>query len=213
MFIYIEISTDISCHFSFIQLDANQLINLSTDSLFIKGNAPFFNTFESASKMGAVAISTKGQVHYWMDITVDTRIHYQILLISQHEHITAVKLINKDQIIIGSSTGEIYYLQIQENELTASTFYKHSGIVHYIAGIFSRKSLPSKTEIEKPSTAGPILNINVIGNDLYLVNSKCIALWNIRPDDEVEVNRMNMVVKVLLLIHAFFFSSFCHVYL
>lgn len=166
-----------------------RILDLSTAGLSVNGKAPFFNTltYPESSKLGVLATSTIGEVYYWADCRVDTRRQYKIPLISKHEHITAVKPINENQIILGSSTGEIYYLIIKGDEITASTFYNHSGISNYIAEIFTRKSLPRKTEIEKPSIAGPILNINVIGNDIYFVSSKFIALWNITPENEVKV--------------------------
>jgi hypothetical protein len=163
-------------------------VNLSTENLSVNGNTPLFSTFtNSASKTGIVMTSTKGEVYYWIDCAINSWIHYQMPLLSQHEQITVVHPVNENQVLLGSSTGEIYLLHIRGPIITASTFYKHTGISSYIIGMFSKKSLPHLSEVIKPNTAESILSINTIGNDAYFVSSKYIALWNITSPDSVEV--------------------------
>lgn len=142
--------------------------------------------FISLNKENALSISTTGLVCYWKDITLDQPICYKIPLFTNNEQITAAVKIDANEVVLGSSTGEIYVLTIYQDQISVSTIYLHTGIFSYMTGLF-RTYLPCRSQIQKPDNAEHILNIKVIGNAIYCVSKKYVSLWSMKNSREIEV--------------------------
>lgn len=136
----------------------------------------------------AIAVTTSGEVYYWKDINDDT-IHYTISLLSNKEHITAVEPVDASQVVIGTSTGEIYSLSIAADAVIAvSTFYKPTGVVSYITGIF-QTPLPHISQVELRAHTEPVLKFKVLKDMVYVVSKKHLLVWKRHSINKVEVYR------------------------
>lgn len=136
----------------------------------------------------AIGVSTTGQVYYWKDIHEDRCIDCTVSLLSNKEHITAMALLTDScQIVLGSSSGELYLITLGHKALIQSTFYKPTGVVSYITGIF-HTHLPHVSQTELPANPEPIIQIKTVENIIYVVSKRFILVWKIHSMTEIEVH-------------------------
>jgi hypothetical protein len=165
-------------------------------------NKLFFQLFPDLS---AVAILMSGVVYYWKDALTDSHVEYQMPLLSSKENITSVEFMHDYNIIIGSSTGEIYLLKLENHALNTYMFYTYKSSSSYFMGMFSQTQQSSGlTTVEKQSSTGAIVSMRSIGETLYILTSYCIQVWRIGTTNEVEVrvlfDEQNQVLTVLLAV-------------
>lgn len=111
---------------------------------------------------------------------------YHLSLFTHDEQITTVEKKGTTQLLLGSSTGEIYNLTIYLDQITVSTIYIHAGILSFMSGLI-RAQLPCMSQVEKPYNAQRILNLKVFENTFYTVDKKYVSLWSMAHREHVEV--------------------------
>ncbi|KAI9263643.1 hypothetical protein EDC94DRAFT_607372 [Helicostylum pulchrum] len=181
----------------------------TSDPILIKLTVPTpIRFFHLLNQTTAIAVTTGGEVYYWKDINEDA-IHYTISLLSNKEHITAVEPVDANQVVIGTSTGEIYSLSITTKDtiIDVSTFYKPTGVVSYITGIF-QTPLPHISQVELRAHTEPVLKFKVLKDMVYVVSKKHLLVWKIHSFNKVEfVSHIDLGVTLLSSVFQHFQSN------
>lgn len=162
------------------------------DKLLTSRKKVFFQLFPDLS---AIVILTHGVVYYWKDALIDVHVEYQIPFVSIKEYITFVECMNNN-IMIGSSTGEIYLLELKNHGLNTYMFYTHHSSISYFMSLFSQtQQFDGLTTMEKQNSTDAIVSMCSIGETLYILTSRCIQVWRISTNNEVEVKEFHFMQK------------------
>lgn len=163
----------------------NRFYMLDTNKQSVAGSTPpFVHVFDNLTT--AISISTSGLVYLWKDYTTSpTPVEYQIPLAAYNESIQCVEF-NNDNILLGSSKGELYLLNLKNNSFTTYSIFMQK---FHILGLFTQKRLPSLTNIEKSTLSiGRIVHIHVKDeNHFYVLTDKSIQSWSLQANGDVEV--------------------------
>ncbi|KAI7891006.1 uncharacterized protein EV154DRAFT_509714 [Mucor mucedo] len=140
----------------------------------------------------AIGISTKGWICYWTDKGLDQSMRHKIPMLAISERITSVARLGASQLVLGSSTGELYMLSIDDDQILVSTIYSYKSFLSFITG-FIRSQLPCKSQYKKPHDTQPILNLHVMANCIYSVDKNCITLCQLISEGQIEITaRINI---------------------
>lgn len=115
-----------------------------------------------------------------------------IPLYHPYEHITAVKWINADQALIGSSANQIYLLNSTSTDTTPCvlTLYKQtiSGPLGFVKSLYTTP-IPHASEciLPKSEESGPIVNMCTVDETIYVCSHHQVSLWTINCQSEAQV--------------------------
>ncbi|CEG78500.1 hypothetical protein RMATCC62417_13099 [Rhizopus microsporus] len=141
---------------------------------------------------GILAIGQSGRILYWDDYTSPSLyVDYQTTL-SQHELITAVTPVQERQAIMGTSSGNIYLIDYQQqHKIDVYSFYKQTSLVSYLNDIlpFTSKSLECLSNVSKSSIicSGEIVSIAVSNSLIYAAYPDHITIWKIDQESKVKL--------------------------
>lgn len=133
-------------------------------------------------------IGTQGKTRYYANLLEDHYINHQLPL-SAGEYITTVKFVNTTLTVIGSSTGEVYLMNLESDSI--STFYRHSMRLESFSFVnhFCIKSIPHASEEMAlrfaPSRA--INSIRVVANLCFVSDLETVSIWQIEDPNTVKV--------------------------
>lgn len=125
---------------------------------------------------------------------------YTISLHHPFEYITTVKWINADQALIGSSTSQLYLLNISSIENRVLTIYKQriSGPLDYMKSFYATPiAHASDHTIPKFEDTGFIVNISAMNGICYVCSKQDVSLWAIKSETKAEVcirKQMHLIV-------------------
>lgn len=143
---------------------------------------------------GILAIGQSGRILYWNDYTSPSLyVDYQTTL-SQHELITAVTPVQERQAIMGTSCGNIYLIDYQQqHKINVYSFYKQASLVSYLSDIlpFTSKSLKCLSNVSKSSIlcSGEIVSIAVNNSLIYAAYPDHIIIWEVDQESKVKVRK------------------------
>ncbi|KAL9559435.1 hypothetical protein PS6_000757 [Mucor atramentarius] len=115
-----------------------------------------------------------------------------IPLYHPYEHITAVKWINADQALIGSSASQIYLLNSTSTDTTpyVLTLYKQtiSGPLGFVKSLYTTP-IPHASEciLPKSEESGPIVNMCTVDETIYVCSHHQVSLWAINCQSEAQL--------------------------
>lgn len=157
-----------------MEREGKRFYKLKADKLVLADNKAYYQLF---SNLSVLAIGVTGLAYFWKDCSINSCVQYQIPLLSRNERITAVEFVNDENVVIGSSSGEIYLLEIENYNLTTYSFYTHTSITSYIMGFLSQTRLDPLSTIEKQCSNDAIVSIRAMESKLYILTSSCIQVW------------------------------------
>ncbi|KAI8638505.1 hypothetical protein BD408DRAFT_405610 [Parasitella parasitica] len=128
-----------------------------------------------------------------------------VSLYRHHERTTAVKWINADLVLIGSSTGQLYLLNVSSTANQATPLYKEriSTVLDFVLASY-RQLLPNTPDYTLPTVdeTGPIVNISVVENMCYICCQHSVCLWKIDTETQAElvsyIHLQNDIVDCIL---------------
>ncbi|CEG68198.1 hypothetical protein RMATCC62417_04509 [Rhizopus microsporus] len=141
---------------------------------------------------GILAIGQSGRILYWNDYTSPSLyVDYQTTL-SQHELITAVTPVQERQAIMGTSCGNIYLIDYQQqHKINVYSFYKQASLVSYLSDIlpFTSKSLKCLSNVSKSSIlcSGEIVSIAANNSLIYAAYPDHIIIWEVDQESKVKL--------------------------
>ncbi|GAN03716.1 hypothetical protein MAM1_0046d03171 [Mucor ambiguus] len=121
-----------------------------------------------------------------------TQTFCSIPLYQPDEYVTAVKWIRADQVLIGSSTGQIYLLNPMSNDTQhrVMTLYKQSmsGPFGFVKALYTTP-IPHASECTLPKTEeiGNIVNISSVDGMVYVCSYHQVCVWTINDKTEAQL--------------------------
>ncbi|KAI9476103.1 MAG: hypothetical protein EXX96DRAFT_651789 [Benjaminiella poitrasii] len=188
---------ELAIHIQSYKSKSKVTVTLPLINLSVQQTVPLVNVFIDKSNMiNIIAANSMGEIHYYRDCFKDSCRTLKIPLKYHNEYITSVKLVHADQAVIGSSTGEIYFvnfsLQGNEDLIQLGTFYKSSfnatDLLSF-SNFLKLRSLHCLSNENKPTYAetSPITNICATDNLYYICSHKDISIWQLKEPGEVEL--------------------------
>ncbi|KAL9551494.1 hypothetical protein MBANPS3_004236 [Mucor bainieri] len=130
-----------------------------------------------------------------------TQTFYSIPLYQPYEYTTAVKWIHADQVLIGSSTGQVYMLNTTSNDAQhrVMTLCKQSisGPLGFVKSLYTTPPPhASECTLQKAEESGPIVNISTVDGMVYVCSHYQVSVWAInRNNTEAQVT-VRVALKV-----------------
>ncbi|KAI7903184.1 uncharacterized protein BX663DRAFT_507770 [Cokeromyces recurvatus] len=175
------------------------LIDLSTQQTASSLFDIFIDKLNVTSIM--IAVNNLGKIHYYQDCFKNVCIKFEVPLKYYNEYITSVKLVDADQAVIGSSTGEIYVVTFQKvnskkNQIQMNTLYKRTftttELLHF-PNFVKLRSMNCLSNENKPPIieTGPIISICALNDLYYICSNKDISIWKYNK----QYNQMELVFR------------------
>ncbi|CEP17532.1 hypothetical protein [Parasitella parasitica] len=157
---------------------------------------PLFNVFVHTDNndkqvFKIITVDERGRAHLFVDgKDQQTEASFKVPLYRHYERTTAVKWINADQILIGSSTGQLYLLDVSSTAYQTTRLYKEriSTVLDFVLASY-HQILPQALDYTLPTIeeTGPIVNISIDQDICYICSEHSVSLWKVETETRAEL--------------------------